>query len=355
METFFKNPTFTKQAGLMAAAAAAVACGALASGGGTCGAWALAAGAACLSLFAFFSYGRYREIERLAAEIDRVLHDGRTVNLSDYREGDVAVLRNEVGKACARLVRTAEALEAEKRALGDALADISHQIRTPMTAIELMVPVIDRSPDERERRAKLRELEGMVDRVSWLVTSLLKMARIDAGAVSFAARPQKARPVLEAAVAPLAVALNMRGIECRIHADDEAEFTGDAAWTAEAVSNVVKNCMEHTPDGGRIELSAREDAVACRISIQDSGAGIAEEDLAHIFERFYRGGSANAASRKNEAEEAADYAQAMRPAGFGIGLSLCRSLIDAQGGIIRAGNAEGGGARFDIVFPKVTV
>lgn len=403
MDTLLRNPAFLKQVacflGLSVALAliAFFATDALATGAHTSGLrspallasiFSLATGLAATLLFCAFSHHRYEEIARLSTEIDSVLHEGRPLVISDYREGDVAVLRNEVGKVCTRLSKTAEDLAAEKRALADALADISHQIRTPLTAVELMVPVIEQSDNARERATKLRELETLIDRVSWLVTSLLKIARIDAGAIKLTSQTASAANVAHAAAEPLAIAFDLRDVACEIHADPGATFTGDAAWTAEALSNVLKNCMEHTPAGGKVRIEASEDAVACRFRIQDSGPGIAEADLPHIFERFYRGVSgANAAIRANGPREAnkpneasrtngagrineahgidnpdltepttpADYESVMRPEGFGIGLSLAQALINAQDGSIRASNAPQGGARFDIVFPKMTV
>ena len=374
MDTLLRNPSFLKQATCFLALsvafgiAAYVATDSLAASaqqtGGSpspatlAGGFAFAAGFAATLLFWALSRKRYGEISRLSAEIDAVLHDGRPLAISDYREGDVAVLRNEVSKVCARLSRTADDLAAERNALADALADISHQIRTPLTAIELMVPVIERASDARERSRKLRELESLVDRVSWLVTSLLKIARIDAGAIKLAASPTEAIDVVRAAAEPFAVAFDMRGIAYDASVQPSASFVGDAAWTAEALSNVLKNCMEHTPAGGSVRIEVKEDAVACRFRIQDSGPDIANADLPHIFERFYRGlaePSARSTSAKTDDTLRADFEDAMRPEGFGIGLSLAQALINAQGGTIRASNAPEGGARFDIVFPKMTV
>ena len=121
-----------------------------------------------------------------------------------------------------------------------------------------------------------------------------------------------------------------------------ATFQGDAPWTAEAVENIAKNCMEHTPPGGTVTVAVSEDALACTIAVSDTGPGIAPEDLPHIFERFYRG----------RGGEGPDVAQ---PAGFGIGLSLAQALVSAQGGTLRAFNNPDGGARFEIAFPKLVV
>ena len=137
------------------------------------------------------------------------------------------------------------------------------------------------------------------------------------------------------ALAPLAGAFDLRDVACETHVDERASFNGDAAWSAEALGNILKNCMEHTPAGGCVRVQASEDAVAFRLSVADTGPGIAAEDLPRLFERFYRGAGSE---------------------GFGIGLALAQALVTAQGGTLRAGNdRETGGARFDLTFPKVVV
>lgn len=339
MAAFMRNPSFARQMIVLVGVEAVVCVVSFVFAGTAAGLAACAASLAACALFCVFSFLRYREIMRLASEIDEVLHGGRRVDFTDCREGDVAVLRNEVSKMTVRLSRTAEQLDTEKNALAEALADVSHQIRTPLTAIELMVPIIERADGEEERARRLHELESMVDRVSWLVTSLLKMARFDAGAARLQKRSVDAATVARAAVEPLAIALDIRGIECSIDADGVTRFEGDQAWTTEAVGNIVKNCMEHTPTGGAIAIRVTEDTVAVRISVSDTGPGISDEDLPHVFERFYRGSPT--ITRKQQ--------------GFGIGLALAQSYISAQGGTLRASNQDTGGARFDITFPKMTV
>ena len=308
--------------------------------------WVAAAGAVGLGFFVVMSVRRHRQIMRLASEIDEVLHNGRRVGFSTCREGDVAILSSELAKMVARLARTGESLESERNALADALADVSHQIRTPLTAIGLMLPVVERADDARERRRAVRELEAMLEQVSWLVTTLLKIAKVDAGAMHVEARPVAAAAVVRRAVTPLATALDLHDVNLTLELDEGAIFTGDELWTAEAVENIVKNCMEHTPAGGTVTVSVREDALACAISVRDTGPGIAAEDLPHIFERFYRG--------RSEGDEA-EPSEVRQPAGFGIGLSLAQALVSAQGGTLRASNNPEGGARFDIAFPKLVV
>lgn len=301
--------------------------------------WVASCGAACLTLFIVFSIWRHKEIRRLAGQIDEVLHNGRSIDLASYREGDVAVLANELGKMVARLSRLSNSLSKERNALADALADISHQTRTPLTAISLRLPVIEAAEDASERKRLVRELESMIERMSWLQTTLLKIAKADAGAIHVEQRTVSAAEAIQRALAPLEPSFDLRDIALIVELEGDATFQGDLLWSAEAIQNIAKNCMEHTPAGGMVRIRASENALATTIVITDTGAGFAEADLPHLFERFYRGSNANAPTQE----------------GFGIGLSLAQSLISVQGGTIRAGNAAEGGARFQIAFPKITV
>ena len=375
------NPSFLRQAGIMIVVLAAIVAAAYVLDGARCALWAAGAGLATGVLFALFSALRSRQVMRLASEVDEVLHEGRRIDFSDYREGDLAILKNQLSKMVATLRDATMRLEKEKGALADALADVSHQIRTPLTAMSLMVPAIEKSADDAERTRTLRELERMIDRVGWLVSTLLKVAKVDAGAFRVQKVHVDAARMAHDALSPLAAALDLHDIVCTIDASEGASFTGDAAWSAEALENVLKNCMEHTPAGGSIRVEVREDALACRIRVTDTGPGIAPEDLPHVFERFYRRGQEERAERdaardpgqgagpreqgtepqgRDAGGEHACTAQQGRAAaraaqGFGIGLALAQSLVSAQGGTLRASNAPEGGARFDMTFPKMNV
>ena len=143
------------------------------------------------------------------------------------------------------------------------------------------------------------------------------------------------KEIIEQASEPLAIRMELKDIAFAIE-DDGAVLSIDRAWTVEALSNILKNCMEHTPEGGKITARVEESPVFCRITISDTGTGFDPEDLAHIFERFYRG--------KNAADDS-----------IGIGLALSREVIAAQGGTIVAKNADTGGAQFVITFYKAVL
>ncbi len=295
-------------------------------------------------LFTLFSVARFTEIRRLSAEIESVLEEGRAMLPSTYKEGDVEILRNEVSKVVFQLSSAQARLAEEKSALADALADITHQIRTPLTTVGLMVPLIEQA-DAQERTRLLRELELLLDRISDLLSALLKIAKVDAGALHLEMRDVELARVVGEAAAPLAVPFDLHDVTCSLDVPPSVRIHADGAWTSEALRNILKNCLEHTPAKGEVSVSVRDDAVATRIVIHDTGPGFSDEDLPHVFERFYRGSTARLANA----------AEAASPAGFGIGLSLAFALLSAQGATLRVSNAEQGGARFDIVFPKMTV
>lgn len=320
-------------------------------------AWALAGSAAAvvvaatvtalLAIYLVATWRRYRRIAHMAEQVDAVLHGERDVSFERMREGELAVLASELDKMRSRLELANEDLLREKGALADALADVSHQIKTPLTSLSLMTSltrgalVADGThPGEVERLRTMERLEG---RVEWLVSSLLKLARIDAGVVSFARARVDGAELVARATEPLEIAAELAGVELVRDVQPGAGFEGDLAWTAEALENILKNCLEHTPAGGHVSVRASEDALAFRLSVEDTGPGIAPDDLPHVFERFYRGGPTSADGSEVD------------PGGVGIGLALAKSLVTAQGGSIRAGNVTGGGARFDVVFFKATV
>lgn len=313
----------------------------------------IAVGSALAALpFLCLTVWRYRELRRLASRLDAVLAGERELAFSQMEEGELAVLASELDKMVARLTRTAEDLARERQSLADALADISHQLKTPLTSLalttELVRKELARHGDAPELVERLRRIEALEMRVEELVSVLLRLARLDAGALDFAQATVSVDELVERAASPLAIAYDLADVALGTELEPGASFTGDLAWTAEALGNVLKNCLEHTPAGGHVTVRAVEDILACRISVEDTGPGIAEEDLPHIFERFYRGG--RGAGENGASSE-------VNPAGVGIGLSLARALVSAQGGTLTAENARDDagrvtGARFTFTFFK---
>lgn len=304
-------------------------------------------------IFIILTNRRYRALANMAANLDRVLAGERDIRLRDMSEGELAILSSEIDKVIARLNLTVDELQAEKLALSDALADISHQLKTPLTSIAISTELIrDRLSargDSEDLVERLRLIQTLQARVEDLVSALLKLARIDAGVIKLVCGDVDARELVRKSFEPLAIAFDIADVRFSADVQDGASYEGDLTWSVEALENILKNCMEHTPAGGCVSARVTEDVLACRIRIEDTGPGIAESDLPHIFERFYRGSrDANAAPSE------------VNPAGVGIGLALSKSLVTAQGGTLTAENLrdENGnvtGAAFNLVFFKTVV
>ena len=286
-------------------------------------------------IFCISTYKRYRRIASLADDINHVLHGDSPIDFDNYSEGELSILHSEIYKMTVRLREQQQKLLSDKEYLADSLADISHQIRTPLTSINLLLERLSASGLSDECRHQLtNELYGLLDRIDWLITTLLKISKLDAGTVQFNKETVSMETLINKSCAPLLIPIELRGQELIIRA--EGNFYGDSAWTSEAVGNIVKNCMEHTPDGGKIEIEAAENALYSEIIIKDNGTGISPEDLPHIFERFYKGKDSDGKS-------------------FGIGLALSRMIVAGQKGTVKAENRKNTGAMFTLRFYKGTV
>lgn len=274
---------------------------------------------------------RRARLQRLSTDLSGLLDGSSRLRLEEYREGELAVLRSELQKLLTQLQASNLALQEERTRLADAMADISHQLRTPMTSMELMLALIQSPSVTEERRRQLyRELNTLLQRTEWLISALLKLSRLDAGAVRLQPQEISLAELVRRAYDPLAVAMELH--ELQFHADlPEGSLNCDPLWTAEALGNLLKNAIEHTPPGGTVSLSAAVTPVYTQFILRDSGSGFAPEDLPHLFERFYRGKNADQGS-------------------FGIGLSLARRILAEQDCTIKAANHPEGGAEFTLRF-----
>ena len=292
--------------------------------------------AAAVSVYLAVNFFRYRKIRKLSIYLKRVLNGEQGLSAPDNEEGELSLLRNDIYKLITRLETQAELLKADKVYLADSLSDISHQLKTPMTSMMVMTDLLhDEGLPPKMRGEFMATIRSQLERMEWLLNALLKMSRLDAGTVRFRTERVKASELVSRAVEHLLIPMELKDQQLEILAGEDQYVDCDISWTAEALSNIVKNCMEHTPEGGTIKISCEERSFYFQLTVEDNGEGICPEDLPHIFERFYKG--------KNSGKDS-----------VGIGLAMAKHIINKQGGQIEAESRKGEGTRFHIrLYRKV--
>lgn len=279
-----------------------------------------------------FTIRRYKVIAMLTEEIDEVLHKDVFRPISMYEEGELSILSTQIHKMNKKLEEQQRALLYDKVYLSESLADISHQIRTPLTALNLTCDLLlEENLEPRRRKSLVKEQMKLLDQIDWLISALLKLAKLDSRTAKMAKEKVLVKDLLRRATEPLGIAMEIKEQTLKVSQTGEESYIGDIYWSAEALLNILKNAMENTQMGGTISVDVSENVLFTEIIIKDDGGGIDKEDLPHLFERFYKGKSSNQSS-------------------VGIGLALARMIITQQGGTIKAENNMDKGAKFTIRF-----
>lgn len=293
-------------------------------------------GTVLVSVSVFFSALRYKKISEMSSIIDKVLHSGKNIPVSETYEGELGVLSSEIHKMTVKITEQSEQLLADKIRLTNAIADIFHQLRTPLTSMNIAAAMLSDEEISYEKRVRLsHELKRQLERIQWLVESLLKLSKIDAGTAVFTCEKISVMELVRNASEPFEIPMELREQNFVTEISDES-INADISWTTEAIGNILKNCMEHTHAEGTIKVTAEENALFTEIIISDTGDGFDADDIPYLFDRFFKG--------KNSVPES-----------IGIGLALSRVIIAAQNGTIKAENSPEGGAKFTIRFYKGAV
>ncbi|MCM1027369.1 MAG: HAMP domain-containing histidine kinase [Roseburia sp.] len=284
----------------------------------------------------FFAFGRrQRRIGELCGYLEELSRGNYRLDLKDNREDELSGMKNELYKMTVYLREQAEEADRKKLALADGMADISHQLKTPLTSVTVLVDNLLES-EEMEPEVQnrfLREISRQISGVNWLVASLLKLSRLDAGVVELERRSLSVRELAEEVCSRLELLAELGQIAMKVEIDESIRIQGDRLWLTEAFLNLVKNALEHSFAGGQVELSAQENEVYTLVTVRDYGEGISPEEQKHLFERFYRGKTAGAGS-------------------VGIGLALAKEIIERQNGYITVESGRMGGTIFQIKFLK---
>lgn len=284
---------------------------------------------ACFSAFSRYRYGKLRKLSEFLRKAQKHM---LPLEVPDQLEGELSVLKSELYKLLTKCHSQAELLHQDRQFLADTISDISHQLKTPMTSMNVMIDLLkDEALPPQKRLEFTRSLHTQLSRMEWLLSAMLTMSRIDAGSITLKKETVKAADLIRQASEHLLIPMELRGQRLAVPDAPAAVFQGDLHWSCEAVSNILKNCMEHTPCGGTITISVRENPIYTGILIRDEGGGISEKDKPHVFERFYKGANAS-------------------PDSVGIGLALAKQLITAQDGTIEIESDYGRGTLFKIKF-----
>lgn len=280
-----------------------------------------------MMLFLLFTKWRYQQLERLAAYLKKINTGDYSLDVRDNTEGELSILKNEIYKATVMLQEQNNALHREKLFMKEALSDISHQLKTPLTSMFMMTDLLcDGDLPEQKRMEFTDRIRAQLERLQWLVASLLKLSKLDAGTITFHQQKVVPKELIEKACAPLIIPMELKQQKLVIETDD-ISLLCDVNWTVEALVNILKNCVEHTPVGGQIRISCSSNPLRSTISIEDEGPGIHRDDLPYIFNRFYKGKHASNDS-------------------VGIGLAMAWSIISSQGGHLEVRNNHTQGATF---------
>lgn len=296
----------------------------------------VAALAAVIMGVVFFYLGRRQErLRGMCNYMEELVRGSYGLEIQDNGDDELSGLKNEVYKLTVFLREQARQAAANRRALADSVADISHQLKTPLTSVMVLVDNLSESDEmpEDTRRRFLTEITRQLSGVTWLVSTLLKLSRLEAGVVELEQKQLSAAELMKEVCEKLEMNAEWNQVELHMDVSDEILISGDFQWLTEAFMNVAKNAIEHSDAGSVVELAASDNDVYTLFTVHNWGAVIPEEELTHLFERFYRGGSARSDS-------------------VGIGLALSKEIIARQGGYITVESDKEKGTIFSIRFLK---
>ena len=288
----------------------------------------------CLITISFYFFIKiYRDIKDMT---DYVYHssEGREYEMKNKnQEGQIGILKTEIMKMTTVLKEKVALLHSEKIFLNDTISDISHQLKTPMTSLMLLTDLMYNDLDKEKKIEFLDRTNAQLSRMDWLIKSMLKLSKLEAKVIDFKTEKVNINELIRRSISPLSVPMELKNISLNINGNKEASYIGDIEWSSEALGNIIKNCIEHTKEGGNLDISYEENPIYSEIVIKDNGEGIDKEDIPNIFKRFYKG--------KNSKSDS-----------VGIGLAMAKSIIESQNGDIYVKSEKNMGTEFHITFHK---
>lgn len=275
--------------------------------------------------------GIYRHVAHLSAQTVEIGRGNWTISFDQSMEGILGRFQSTLHDMQAGMQTRFDKLKQNRIFLKELISDISHQLKTPLAALKMYQEILLQEPMESDARVFVVRSGEQIERMEWLVLGLLKMARIEAGQLTFHLRAQSLDALCRRVAEEFSHMAADKRVNLVVSASSKAALVCDAEWLREAVGNVVKNCIECTPEGGHVYIEAQSTPVMYILTVHDTGPGIHPDDLPFVFQRFYRG-------------------HGRTSSGSGIGLSLARSITEQMNGTLSAGGMFGQGAVFTFTF-----
>ena len=274
-----------------------------------------------------------KEIKKIARCIEEINKKNYSINIDENSEDELSILKNELYKITIMLKEDAENSKKDKLKLKDSLSDISHQLKTPLTSINIMLDNILDNPemDDKTKEKFIQNIKREITNISSLVGEILKLSKFDASVIKFEEQQVFIDDIVKSAISNVEMMAELKNINIEVNNQDNIKLVCDAKWQIEAVTNILKNCIEHSKDDSAITIDIDSNKIYKQITIKDNGEGIDEKDLPHIFERFYKG--------KNSSKDS-----------VGIGLALAKTIIEKDNGSIKVDSKKGKQTIFTIKY-----
>lgn len=280
---------------------------------------------------------QYQHLSSLSEYLMQVYTGGEILDIRDNKEGELSILKNDIYKITCTLKEQSSDLKRDKLFLSDTLSNISHQLKTPLTSMMLMKDILsDKELAQEKKEVFIHQMHMQLERMEWLVSSLLKLSKIDANAVVFKSEQLALNPILSAVIQQLQIPIEIKDVQIDLICEDQLTIQGDREWLKEAFFNIIKNDIEHIQEHGSISITCINNPLHVKVVIADDGKGIDSNDLPFIFDRFYKG--------KNSSSDS-----------VGIGLAMTKMIIQNQNGTIYVTSETGKGATFTILFHKCVI
>lgn len=270
-----------------------------------------------LIIYIRYNYKKEKDIKDIIKCIEQINKKNYEIQIDSISEDELSILKNEIYKTTIMLKEAAENSSKDKLNLKKSLEDISHQLKTPLTSILVMLDNIieDSNMEEKIRNDFIVDIKRNVLNINFLVQSLLKLSKFDANTVHFVKQENDLKTIIEESIKNVSTLCDLRNINIKLNIKENSKILCDDKWQIEALTNIIKNAIEHSKNNSNIIINIENNNVYSMIEVINFGEGIAKKDIKHIFERFYRG--------KNTKTDS-----------IGIGLALAKTIIEEDKGTI---------------------